>query len=125
MHLAPEEDFRPQVKSGWGTGMQGNMQASNIGMSKKSNAAQYWDNKTTELVIPEMEAEAVEEISAQVAEPPKIDHKMTTLKDLDKDLQLNVPSVTQEGVDISLLTSVIRPIADLIETDMQWDYLSL
>ena len=60
MHLAPEEDFRPQVKSGWGTGMQGNMQASNIGMSKKSNAAQYWDNKTTELVIPEMEAEAVE-----------------------------------------------------------------
>jgi len=23
------------------------------------------------------------------------------------------------------LTSVIRPIADLIETDMQWDYLNL
>lgn len=50
---------------------------------------------------------------------------MTNLRDLDKDLALNVPSVTQEGIDISLLTSVIRPIADLIETDMNWDYLSL
>ena len=39
------------------------MQPSNIGMNKKSNAAQYWDNKTTELMIPDMEAEAVEEIS--------------------------------------------------------------
>ena len=72
-----------------------------------------------------MEAEAVEEISAQVAEPPKMDHKMINLKELDKELVLNVPSVTKEGVDISLLTQVIRPIADLIETDMNWDYLSL
>lgn len=30
---------------------------SSIGMNKKTNAAQYWDNKTTELVIPEMEVE--------------------------------------------------------------------
>ena len=50
---------------------------------------------------------------------------MTNLKDLEKDLALNVPSITKEGVDISLLTSVIRPIADLIETDMNWDYLTL
>jgi len=26
-------------------------------MQKKTQAAQYWDNKTTELVIPEMEGE--------------------------------------------------------------------
>lgn len=87
-------------------------------MSKKSNAAQYWDNKTTELVIPEMEAETTEEISTQVAEPPTMEHTMTKLRELDKDLAHNVPSVTQDGVDISLLTSVIRPIVDLIETDM-------
>jgi hypothetical protein len=115
------------VKSGWGMGGGApSNQPSNIGIQKKSNAAQYWDNKTTELVIPEMEAEGVsEEISNLVAEPPKIDHNMTNLRDLDKDLALNVPSVTPDGVDISLLTSVIRPIADLIETDMNWDYLSL
>ena len=50
---------------------------------------------------------------------------MTNLRELNKDFALNVPSTTQDGVDISLLTSVIRPIADLIETDMQWDYLGL
>lgn len=72
-----------------------------------------------------MEAEATEEISTQVAEPPRMDHNMTNLRELDKDLALNVPSITPDGIDISLLTSVIRPIADLIETDMNWDYLSL
>ena len=54
-----------------------------------------------------------------------MDNKMTNLRDLNKDFALNVPSVTQDGIDISLLTSVIRPIADLIETDMPWDYLGL
>ena len=99
--------------------------SSNMGMNKKSNAAQYWDNKTTELIIPEMEAEGQEDTLAVIAEPPKIEQNMTNLRELDKDLALNVPSVTNDGIDISLLTSVIRPIADLIETDMQWDYLNL
>ena len=52
-----EEEDRPQVKSGWGTGATTNAN-SNIGMSKKTNAAAYWDNKTTELIIPEVEADA-------------------------------------------------------------------
>jgi hypothetical protein len=54
-----------------------------------------------------------------------MDLGMANLRELDKDLALNVPSVTPDGIDISLLTSVIRPIADLIETDMNWDYLNL
>ena len=98
-------------------------------MQKKTQAAQYWDNKTTELVIPEMDAEmggvATDDFAAVVAEPPKLEQNMANLRELEKDLALNVPSITQDGVDISLLTSVIRPIADLIETDMQWDYLNL
>lgn len=98
-------------------------------MQKKTQAAQYWDNKTTELVIPEMDAEmggvAGDDFQAVVAEPPKLEQNMANLRELEKDLALNVPSITQDGVDISLLTSVIRPIADLIETDMQWDYLNL
>ena len=51
-----EADDRPQVKSGWGTGATTNA-SSNMGMNKKSNAAAYWDNKTTELIIPEVEAD--------------------------------------------------------------------
>jgi hypothetical protein len=35
----------------------GNNAQSYLGMQKKTQAAQYWDNKTTELVIPEMDAE--------------------------------------------------------------------
>ena len=58
------------------------------------------------------------DIGVVVAEAPQVDHKMTNLRELNKDFALNVPSTTQDGVDISLLTSVIRPIADLIETDM-------
>ena len=54
-----------------------------------------------------------------------MEQNMANLRDLEKDLALNVPSITQDGVDISLLTSVIRPIADLIETDMSWDYITL
>ena len=73
-----------------------------------------------------MEADAGgDDFQAMVAEPPKLEQNMANLRELEKDLALNVPSITQDGVDISLLTSVIRPIADLIETDMSWDYLNL
>ena len=58
------QEYKPQVKSGWGLGIGQNQQASNIGMNKKSNAAQYWDAKTTELVIPEIDVEgAIEDVS--------------------------------------------------------------
>jgi len=43
-------------------------------MQRKNQAAQYWDNKTTELVIPEMDADlGGDDFSAQIAEPPKIE----------------------------------------------------
>ena len=38
---------------------------------------------------------------------------------------MNVPSIVSDNIDISLLTCNIRPIMDLIETDMHWDYVSL
>ena len=90
-----------------------------MGMAQKSAASTYWDSKTTEIHIPEMGDEgAPEEISVIVSEAPSVDHKMAKLSELNKDFALNVPSITKDGIDISLLTSVIRPIADLIETDM-------
>ena len=76
-------------------------------MVKKSNAANYWDNKTTELIIPEMEggdmmAEAMEQVV--VAKPPTVDTTLVNLDELNKDFSYNVPSITPDGVDISLLT---------------------
>ena len=100
-----------------------------MGMAQKSAAASYWEAKTEEIFIPEMGEEAAAdepiEFTAVVAEPPQVDKKMTKLHELNKDFALHVPSMTQDGIDISLLTSVIRPIADLIETDMPWDDLGL
>jgi len=97
-----------------------------MGMAQKTAAGNYWESKTTEIFIPEMGDDGgIAEPDTVVAEPPSVDHKMTNLRELNKDFALNVPSATQDGTDISLLTSVIRPIADLIETDMQWDYLGL
>ena len=122
-----EEGAKPQVRAGWGTGAgAGNTGVSHIGVVKKTAAENYWESKTTEIFIPEMGDEGTVDVSDNiVAEPPSVDHKMTNMHELNKDFALNVPSVTSDGTDISLLTSVIRPIADLIETDMQWDYLGL
>lgn len=50
---------------------------------------------------------------------------MVDLAELNKDFSYNVPSMSPDGIDISLLTCQIRPIIDLIETDMFWDYQSL
>ena len=46
-------------KNGWGVRSGNAPQESSIGLVKKSNAAAYWDNKTTELDIPDiMEVDA-------------------------------------------------------------------
>ncbi len=50
---------------------------------------------------------------------------MIGLQELSQDHAMNVPSVVSDNIDISLLTCNIRPIMDLIETDMHWDYVSL
>ena len=76
-----EDDDRPQVKSGWGTGATTNTN-SNIGMSKKSNAAAYWDNKTTELVIPEVEADDQQDYEVAISAPQTVQTEMIGLQEL-------------------------------------------
>ena len=115
---------KPQVKSGWGTGA-ATTESSNIGMAKKSTAASYWDNRTTELVIPEMEMDAADVEEVAVSAPVVQKVELINLATLNKDFAMNVPSATTDGIDISLLTCNIRPIMDLIETDMHWDYTNL
>ena len=119
-------NFLADQNSGWGVRSAAVPQDSSIGLVKKSNAAAYWDNKTTELEIPDInEAEAtfqgeLEQIIISAA--PVMETKMVDLNELNKDFSFNVPTSTTDGIDISLLTCQIRPIVDLIETDMHWDY---
>ena len=60
-----------------------------------------------------------------ISEAPTVNAQVSNLVELGRDRQLDVPSLTQDDIDISMLTQVIRPIADLIETDMSWDYVTL
>ena len=77
-------------------------------MVKKSNAAAYWDNKTTELVIPDInDADAAFQGEAEevvVSAAPVMETKMIGLDELNKDFSFNVPTSTTDGIDISLLT---------------------
>ena len=118
-----------ESNSGWGVRSGAVPQDSAIGVVKKSNAAAYWDNKTTELVIPDInDADAAFQGEAEevvVSAAPVMETKMIGLEELNKDFSFNVPTSTTDGIDISLLTCQIRPIVDLIETDMHWDYQTL
>ena len=77
----------PKAKSGWDTN---NNMSSHLGMQKRQS--NVWDEKVTELIIPELEAEGEEEISKVVAAPPPVLGKISDLKDLEKDVAHNVPS---------------------------------
>ena len=109
-----------QPKSGWGKKDQ-NI-ASKIGMDQNKN---MWDEKVEELDIPELEGDAEQPTQQEISMPPEIENRMMGLDELEKDMVHNVPSQIEDGVDLSILTSVIRPIADLIEADISWDYKSL
>ena len=119
-----------QAKTGWGAKNDGLAnQGGSVGVAVKSAAANYWDNKTEELDIPEMDdggaVQMTGDSGVSASAPPVMENKMIDLAELNKEFSFNVPSTTQEGIDISLLTCQIRPIIDLIETDMFWDYQSL
>lgn len=122
-----------KVIQGWGsqnnTGSVPQTGESSIGVAKKNAAAAYWDNKTEELDIPDVDTGDFVDAGAvggsDYVAPPKVESKMVDLSELNKEFTYNVPSTTPDGIDISLLTCQIRPIVDLIETDMFWDYTSL
>ena len=93
------------VKTGWDVKSNNNVtQESSIGVAKKTNAAAYWDNKTTELEIPDMDAGEIETGGVSYSAPPVVETKMVDLAELNKDFSYNVPSTTPDGIDISLLT---------------------
>lgn len=60
------------------------------------------------LEIPELEADSEEDITRQVAEPPRaLNNRMQTMDELDNDQQYNLPSNPDLDIDLSLLTTVL------------------
>ena len=61
-----------------------------------------------------------------MAAPPTVTaHKIIKIADLNNDIAKAVPSSVEPGIDLSVLTQLIRPVDDLIEADMSWDYKTL
>ncbi|GBG67610.1 hypothetical protein CBR_g740 [Chara braunii] len=72
--------------------------------------------------IPGLEDEEdVDELTSQVAAPPRPSlPRVQTLKELDQTVQFSLPTHTETGIDLSLLTAVLLPASQIAEEDAVW-----
>jgi len=74
------------------------------------------------LEIPELENEAEEDITRQVAAVPKYrSNRVQTIKELDEESQIALPTNSDREIDFSLLTSVLCSLDQVREDDEVWD----
>lgn len=74
------------------------------------------------LEIPELETEAEEDITRQVADVPKYrSNRVQTIKELDDESQIALPTNSDREIDFSLLTSVLCSLEQVREDDEVWD----
>mmetsp|Transcript_63277 Transcript_63277/g.200143 ORF Transcript_63277/g.200143 Transcript_63277/m.200143 type:complete len:293 (-) Transcript_63277:43-921(-) len=73
--------------------------------------------------IPELDAEGEEEdITRQVAAPPRArNNRVQTIKELDHDMQYNIPSNADKEIDLSLLTACLVPSERILEDEDVWE----
>mmetsp|Transcript_22730 Transcript_22730/g.38965 ORF Transcript_22730/g.38965 Transcript_22730/m.38965 type:complete len:239 (+) Transcript_22730:69-785(+) len=75
--------------------------------------------------IPDLEDELEEDITRQVAAPPKIrNNRVQTIKELDHDIKYSLPSA-DIGIDLSLLASTLSPQDQVLEEDVPWEFEAL
>mmetsp|Transcript_28408 Transcript_28408/g.34498 ORF Transcript_28408/g.34498 Transcript_28408/m.34498 type:complete len:230 (-) Transcript_28408:645-1334(-) len=72
--------------------------------------------------IPELDADVEEDITRQVAAPPRLrSNRVQTIKELDHDIQYSLPTYNDKEVDLSLLTCVLCPSEQVAEDDVMWE----
>ena len=100
--------------SGWGEAPPKNMQ----------NIKNFWDAKETTIAsIPTLNAAS--DTGTNVIAPPSA-YVGNQVADLDKlNQKLVLPTKTEGGIDLSLLTSVVKPAEIVYERDELWDYQHL
>mmetsp|Transcript_49387 Transcript_49387/g.56715 ORF Transcript_49387/g.56715 Transcript_49387/m.56715 type:complete len:145 (+) Transcript_49387:37-471(+) len=115
-----------EVKSGWGTGPVSNQPLidTSQGSKKKNN---HWDEKAEEIqLIPEIDDTGEEDFQKQVASVPNVvSNKVQALEALNQDLKKHIPNNPEPGVDLTLLTTCMRPYNEVFETDDAWEYHTL
>lgn len=81
----------------------------------------YWDSKHTEISSIPSIAGASENVQGILAPPSAyVGHQVANLSALNQKLIL--PTKTEGGIDLSLLTSVVKPSDIVYEKDELWDY---
>eukprot|EP00193_Tetraselmis_chui_P016508 CAMPEP_0177783210 /NCGR_PEP_ID=MMETSP0491_2-20121128/18961_1 /TAXON_ID=63592 /ORGANISM="Tetraselmis chuii, Strain PLY429" /LENGTH=224 /DNA_ID=CAMNT_0019303725 /DNA_START=369 /DNA_END=1043 /DNA_ORIENTATION=- len=88
------------------------------------NRKKHEEAETTETIleIPELEAEGDEDITTQVAEPPRAwNNRMQTMEELNDDQQYNLPSNPDLDIDLSLLTTVLCSSEQVEEDTDIWE----
>lgn len=130
----PEPAQRPAVASG-GWGFDGDGTQPKIKVPTQEKHFKEDDDEVIPL-IPDLEEEADEDITRQVAAPPVAatfqPQKVPNLRDLDNEVYGNEKSQQpggsglstspEEGVDLSILLQVLCPQKSLIEEDVVWDH---
>mmetsp|Transcript_8929 Transcript_8929/g.24349 ORF Transcript_8929/g.24349 Transcript_8929/m.24349 type:complete len:189 (-) Transcript_8929:82-648(-) len=121
------ESNEPQKKQGWGFGEDGDGdeggQAEGISSTPVDKHFGGGTDASDSLpVIPDLEEEADEDMSRQVAEAPRAAHaRFQTIHELEHDsTAFSLPS-TSGGVELSLLHGVLLPQPMVVEPDEHWD----
>lgn len=94
------------------------------GDPKAANAKSYWDNSGTIQSIPTIGVISDNNTGNLIAAPSSyVGQQVSDLNQLNKKLVL--PTKTESGIDLSLLTSVVKPVETVYEKDEIWDYQHL
>jgi len=113
-----EESSHPQpskAQEGWGA---------STSESKKEAAGGGDDDGDEILIIPDLEEEAEEDITTQVAQAPRnLTRRLPGLRELDAELKFAIPSGL--GVDLSVLTTTLVPPDMVSEDDTTWEFDAL
>ncbi|KAK3244212.1 hypothetical protein CYMTET_27497 [Cymbomonas tetramitiformis] len=136
----------PASKSGWGVSDEGSGEPPQAfsGVSRRKAQQQQQDTssgidggpsrrKHDEpdeidgiLEIPELDADNDEDITRQVAAPPKLrSNRVQTIKELDHDIQFTLPTNNDKEIDLSLLTACLCSAEQVAEPQGLWEMDSL
>lgn len=108
-------------KSGWGFSKVNAQIDTTQKVEKKSQAIWEQANENI-LVIPDIEADAVANQQSNNAPVNLVSNKVKDFYDLQIETRKNTLPVPEEGVDLSLLISMMRTNEEVNELDEPWEF---
>eukprot|EP00746_Dinoflagellata_sp_MGD_P167223 gnl/MRDRNA2_/MRDRNA2_97675_c0_seq1.p1 gnl/MRDRNA2_/MRDRNA2_97675_c0~~gnl/MRDRNA2_/MRDRNA2_97675_c0_seq1.p1 ORF type:complete len:218 (-),score=57.70 gnl/MRDRNA2_/MRDRNA2_97675_c0_seq1:65-718(-) len=137
---APGPRPRNQVGAGWGFGDTSNTTSAPAGggggestsatpmESAADKKKSHFDGDDDVIpVIPDLEEEAEEDITRQVAAPPiAYSQNVRSIREMDSAISSRglsqLPTTPEEGVDLAILTQCLCAEHQVFEEDSQWDH---